>query len=44
MVMAKNDQLTPKMQEKIKLGTNQPGWIKRSEYDWYSELKDNEAS
>ena len=40
---AKDDRLTPRMQEKLKLGTQQPDWTKRPEYNWYSDIKDNEA-
>ncbi len=41
--MAKNQQLTPKMLERMKKGSKMPGWVKRSEYDWYSEIADREA-
>jgi hypothetical protein len=41
--MAKNGQLTPKMLERMKKGSNMPGWVKRSAFDWFETLADNEA-
>jgi hypothetical protein len=41
--MAKHGLLTPKMQERMKKGSNMPGWIRRSEYDWYSDIAGIEA-
>ena len=41
--MAQNQQLTPKMIERMKKGSKMPGWVKRAEYDWYSEITDREA-
>ena len=42
--MAKNGQLTPKMhRERMKKGSNMPGWVKRSAFDWFETLADNEA-
>ena len=41
--MAKNQQLTAKMLERMKKGSNQPGWVKRSEFDWFATLLDPEA-
>jgi len=43
MDMAKNQQLTPKMLERMKKGSNMPGWVKRSEFDWYETIQDREA-
>jgi hypothetical protein len=31
------------MEERMKKGSKMPGWTRRSEYDWYSDLKDIEA-
>jgi hypothetical protein len=42
-MMAKHGQLTPKMIERMKKGSNMAGWVKRSEFDWYETLADNEA-
>ena len=36
--MAKNGQLSEKMQERMKKGSKMPGWIKRGEFDWYETL------
>jgi hypothetical protein len=41
--MMKNEQLTPKMLERMKKGSNMPGWVKRSETDWYATIADREA-
>ncbi len=41
--MAKNEQLTPKMLERMKKGSNMPGWVRRSEFDWFETLVDPEA-
>ena len=38
--MAGNSQLTPALQERMKKGSNMPGWVDRSSYDWYSEVVD----
>jgi len=43
IAMAKNRQLTPKMMERMKKGSNMPGWVKRSEFDWFETLADREA-
>ncbi len=40
--MAKNQQLTPKMLERMQKGSKMPGWIKRSEFDWYETIVDRE--
>ncbi len=41
--MAKNGQLTPAMQERMKKGSKMPGWVRRSEFDRFSTLVDREA-
>ena len=41
--MMKNDQLSPKMIERMKAGSKMPGWIKRSDFDWYETIEDREA-
>jgi hypothetical protein len=41
--MAKNGQLTDKMLERMKAGAKQPGWTRRSEFDWFETLADPEA-
>jgi hypothetical protein len=41
--MAQNQQLTPKMLERMKKGSRMPGWVKRSEIDWYESIADREA-
>ena len=41
--MMKNEQLTPRMLERMKKGSNMPGWVKRSETDWYATIADREA-
>ena len=41
--MAKNSQLTERMQERMKLGSKMPGWTPESEFDWFSTLVDPEA-
>jgi hypothetical protein len=43
MAMAKNHQLTPRMQERMKKGSNMPGWVKRDSYDWYADIAKREA-
>ena len=40
--MAKHQQLTPKMLERMQKGSKMPGWIKRSEFDWYESIVDRE--
>ncbi len=40
--MAKNQQLTPKMLERMRKGSKMPGWIKRSEFDWYETIVDRD--
>ena len=41
--MAKNGQLTEKMLERMKKGSNMPGWTRVTEFDWFSTLADPEA-
>ena len=41
--MAKNQQLTPKMIERMQKGSKMPGWVRRSEFDWYATIADREA-
>jgi hypothetical protein len=41
--MAKNQQLTPKMLERMKKGSKMPGWVRRSDFDWYQTILDPEA-
>ncbi len=41
--MAKNQQLTPKMLERMKKGSNMPGWVKRDAFDWYETIADREG-
>ncbi len=40
--MMQNDQLTPKMIERMKKGSRMPGWTKRSDFDWYETISDRE--
>ena len=40
--MAKNEQLPPKMLERMKKGPKMPGWVKREEFDWIQTLVDRE--
>ncbi len=41
--MAKNGQLSEKMLERMKQGSNTPGWTRRSEFDWFATLADPEG-
>jgi hypothetical protein len=41
--LAKNRQLTPVMIERMKKGSNMPGWVKRAGFDWYESIVDREA-
>ena len=34
--------LSEKMQERMKMGSRQPGWVKRSSFDWYGTITDRE--
>jgi hypothetical protein len=38
IAMAQNGDLTEKMTERMKKGSNMPGWVRRSEFDWYETL------
>jgi hypothetical protein len=40
--MAKNQQLTAKMLERMKKGSSMPGWTRRSEIDWYETIANRE--
>ena len=40
--MAKNQQLAPKMLERMQKGSKMPGWVKRSEFDWYETIVDRD--
>jgi hypothetical protein len=41
--MAKHNQLKPAMLERMQKGSKMPGWVRRSEFDWYATLVDREA-
>jgi hypothetical protein len=41
--MAQNGQLAPKLLERMKRGSEQPGWVRRSDFDWYQTIRDREA-
>ena len=41
--MAKNQQLTPEMVERMKRGSKMPGWTRREDFDWFETLPDPEA-
>lgn len=41
--MMQNDLLRPEMVERMKKGSRMPGWTRRSDFDWYATLEDNEA-
>lgn len=44
MEMGKNGDLNPRMIERMKKGTKQPGWVKApSEFDWTEGIEDREA-
>ena len=34
--------LSEKMQERMKMGSRQPGWVKRASFDWYATITDRE--
>ena len=40
--MMQNDQLTPRMIERMKKGSRMPGWTRRSDFDWYETISDRE--
>ncbi len=41
--MATSGQLSPAMRERMKKGPKMPGWVRRSEFDWYESIADREA-
>ena len=41
--MAKNEQLPPKMLERMKKGSKMPGWTRLEEFDWLATIADREA-
>jgi hypothetical protein len=41
--MMQNEQLSPRMIERMKAGSRMPGWTKRADFDWYDTLTDSEA-
>ena len=42
MKMAQHKQLKPAMIERMEKGSKMPGWIRRSEFDWYATITDRE--
>jgi hypothetical protein len=42
MALAKEQKLQPAMLERMKKGSNQPGWVRRSDFDWYATLANRE--
>ena len=40
--MAKAGKLKPEMLERMKKGSNQPGWVPRASFDWYATMVDRE--
>ena len=40
--MAKAGRLKPAMQERMRKGSNMPGWTPRGEFDWYETIADRE--
>jgi len=41
--MLQAGQLSEPMQERMKKGSNMPGWTRIEEFDWYETLEDREA-
>jgi len=41
--MMKNGQLSERMQERMKLGSKMPGWVRQKDFDWYATLEDPDA-
>jgi hypothetical protein len=39
MEMAKNGHLTEAMQERMKKGSDMPGWVRSGEFDWYETIE-----
>ena len=42
--MSQNGHLKPQMQERLKKGSRMPGWIRRSDFNWYETISDREDS
>lgn len=38
MEMQKNGQLNETMQERVRKGSKMPGWLRRTEFDWYETI------
>jgi ketosteroid isomerase-like protein len=43
LTLAANGQLSEPMQKRMKAGSNMPGWVPRSDFDWYGTVEDREA-
>ena len=41
--MAKNNHLTPRMLERMKKGSDMPGWVRAEEFDWMAGIADIEG-
>ena len=41
--MHKNEQLTPRMIERMQKGSKMPGWVRRDTFDWIATLEDPDA-
>jgi hypothetical protein len=41
--LAQNGQLSEAMQERMKKGSNMPGWVRLEEFDWYETIVDPES-
>ena len=41
--MMKNNQLTERMQERMKAGSKMPGWTRREDFNWFATLVDPDA-
>lgn len=41
--MMKDEQLSEKMLDRMKKGSDMPGWTKRADFDWFSTLEDPDA-
>ena len=41
--MAKNKQLTPRMLERMKKGSDMPGWVRADDFDWMAGIADIEG-
>ena len=44
MDLMQQGKLSEKMQQRMKAGSRQPGWVKRAEFDWYGTIADREDS